>query len=294
VVVRPQVRLIPKPEVSFMRGYAVVLVLLSAILHATWNAQLKGSSDRSQFMANMSTSVGALALICLPFVPFPVGSAWVCIALSAVLHVGYNLLLLQNYRISDFSSAYPIARGISPLLVTFGAFVLMHQRPNVFAICGVAMISTGIVFLSTGKEKASKRATISALTTGAVIAAYTVTDGMGIQRSQNTLSYTAWVFASYLLMPVVLLLLQIPVQIVKTDNLLRAAGAGAFSLAAYTLVLWATHYVDVGVVSALRETSVLWAIVLGCLFLREAFTWRRLVSASIICLGIASLVLKSR
>ena len=98
-----------------MHGYAVVLVLLSAILHASWNAQLKGSSDRSQFMANMSTSVGALALICLPFVPFPVGSAWVCIALSAVLHVAYNLLLLQNYRISDFSSAYPIARGISPL-----------------------------------------------------------------------------------------------------------------------------------------------------------------------------------
>lgn len=86
-------------------------------------------------------------------------------------------------------------------------------------------------------------------------------------------------FASYLLMPLVLLLLRVPVQIIKTENLPRAAGAGAFSLAAYTLVLWATHYVDVGVVSALRETSVLWAIV---------------VSASIICLGIASLVFKSR
>jgi hypothetical protein len=77
------------------------------------------------------------------------------------------------------------------------------------------MISTGIVFLSIGKEKASKRAAVSALTTGAVIAAYTVTDGMGVQRSQNTLSYTAWVFASYLLMPVALLLLRIPVQIVS-------------------------------------------------------------------------------
>ncbi|MCU1320829.1 MAG: transporter of the superfamily [Acidobacteriaceae bacterium] len=277
-----------------MHRHSVILVLLSAILHATWNAQLKGSSDRSQFMANMSTSMGVLALMCLPFVPLPVGSSWACIALSAVLHVVYNLLLLQNYRISDFSSAYPIARGISPLLVTFGAFVLMHQRPNVPAISGVAMISAGIVFLSTGKERASTRATLSALATGAVIAAYTVTDGMGIQRSQNTLTYTAWVFASYLLMPVVLLLLRIPVQIVKTENLPRAVGAGVFSLAAYTLVLWATHYVDVGVVSALRETSVLWAIVLGVLFLGEAFTWRRVVSASIICLGIRFLVLKSR
>ena len=277
-----------------MHAYAVALVLLSAILHATWNAQLKGSTDRSQFMANMSTSVGTLALICLPFVSFPVGSAWVCIAVSAVLHAGYNLLLLQNYRISDFSSAYPIARGISPLLVTLAAFALMHQTPNGFAISGVAMISSGIVFLSTGKEKASRRATISALATGAVIAAYTVTDGMGIQLSQNTFSYTAWVFASYLLMPLVLLCLPLPVQIVKTGNLLHAAAAGALSLAAYTLVLWATHYVDVGIVSALRETSVLWAIVLACLFLGEAFTWRRLVSAAIICLGIAALVLKSK
>jgi drug/metabolite transporter (DMT)-like permease len=277
-----------------MHGYAVALVLLSAILHATWNAQLKGSSDRSQFMANMSTSMGVLALFCLFFVPLPVGSAWVCIALSAVLHIAYNLLLLQNYRISDFSSAYPIARGISPLLVTLGAFLLMHQRPNLFAICGVAMISAGIVFLSTGSDRAGTRATLSALATGAIIAAYTVTDGMGIQRSQNTLTYTAWVFASYLLMPVVLLLLRVPVKIITTENLPRAAGAGAFSLVAYTLVLWATHYVDVGVVSALRETSVLWAIVLARLFLGEAFTWRRVVSASIICLGIASLVLKAR
>jgi drug/metabolite transporter (DMT)-like permease len=275
-----------------MHAHAETLVLLSAVLHATWNAQLKGSRNRTQFMANMSACMGVLALVCLPFVPLPVGSAWVCIALSAVLHIVYNLLLLQNYRTSDFSSSYPIARGISPLLVTFGAFVFMHQRPNVFVLCGVAMISAGIVFLSTGKEKADTRATLSALTTGAIIAAYTVTDGMGIQRSRNTLSYTAWVFATYLLMPFVLLLLRVPVQILKKEYLPGAAGAGAFSLAAYVLVLWSTHYVDVGVVSALRETSVLWAIVLGRIFLGEAFTWRRIVSASIICLGIASLVRK--
>jgi drug/metabolite transporter (DMT)-like permease len=275
-------------------GYATILVLLSAIFHATWNAQLKGSSDRSQFMANMSTSIGALALTCLPFVPFPVRAAWGCIAVSTVLHVAYNLLLLQNYRISDFSSAYPIARGISPLLVTFGAFILVHQRPSVFAICGVAMISAGIVFLSTGKDKAGTRATLSALATGAVIAAYTVTDGIGVRHSPTTFSYTAWVFASYLLMPVVLLLLRKPVQIVKSENLPRAMGAGAFSLAAYTLVLWAARYVDFGVVSALRETSVLWATLLARLFLGEAFTWRKTVSGSMICLGIAALVLKSR
>ena len=217
-----------------------------------------------------------------------------CVALSAALHIVYNLLLLQNYKISDFASTYPIARGISPLLVTLGAFLLMHQRPNAFTITGVAMISAGIVFLSTGRHGTDTFATLSALATGAIIAAYTVVDGMGVQRAQNTISYTVWVFACYVLMPAVLLLLRFRVRVVHRDSLPRATGAGVFSLAAYTLVLWATHYAAVGIVSALRETSVLWAVVIGRVFLGEALTWRRTASASFICCGVILLVAMSR
>ena len=281
-----------------MHGFALTLVLLSAILHATWNAQLKGASkgdhDRPQFMASMSLVMGLLALACTAFVPLPAMSSWVFVALSAVLHIAYNLLLLQNYKLSDFASTYPIARGVSPLLVTAGAFLLMHQRPNVFTITGVVMISAGIVFLSTGKDKTDTFATLSALATGAVIAAYTVVDGMGVQRAQNAVSYTAWVFASYLLMPVVMLLLRFPVRVFYAGSLPRATGAGILSLAAYTLVLWATLYAPVGIVSALRETSVLWAIVIGRVFLGEAFTWRRSASALLICCGVVLLVVMSR
>jgi drug/metabolite transporter (DMT)-like permease len=277
-----------------MHGYAIASVLFAAILHATWNAQLKGGNDRPQFMASMSLVMGSLALMCALFVPLPTKSAWVCVALSAVLHIAYNLLLLQNYRLSDFASAYPIARGISPVLVTSGAFLLMHQRPNGYMIAGVMTISAGIVFLSTGKKKAGAFATLSALATGAIIAAYTVVDGMGVQRSQNTISYTAWVFASYLLMPIVLRLLRFPIRVFSVHSSLRVMGAGVFSLVAYTLVLWATHSVDVGIVSALRETSVLWAIIMGRVFLGETVTWRRAASASLICCGVALLVAMSK
>ena len=276
-----------------MHGFATMLVLFSAFLHATWNAQLKGGVDRPQFMASMSLVMGLLALVCAPFVPLPAGSAWSCIAVSAALHLAYNFLLLQNYRMSDFASAYPIARGISPLLVTLGAFLLMHQRPNVFTVAGVTMISAGIVFLSTGKQKTPAFATLSALATGAIIAAYTVVDGMGVQRSQNTISYTVWIFGSYLLMPL-LLLLRFPVRVFAAPSLPRAASAGIFSLAAYTLVLWSTHYAEVGIVSALRETSVLWALVIGRLFLGEAFTWRRTASASLIFCGVIFLMAMAR
>jgi drug/metabolite transporter (DMT)-like permease len=280
-----------------MYSFAVLLSLLAAVLHATWNAQLKGSAksntNRSQFMVSMSLGVGLLALVCALFVPLPGKSAWVCIALSALLHIAYNLLLLQNYRLSDFASTYPIARGVSPLLVTLGAFVLMHQRANAFTLGGVVMISAGIVFLSTGKGRMSAIATISALATGAVIAAYTVVDGMGVQRSPNTLSYTAWVFASYLLMPVVFLLLRARFRLVDIETLPRATSAGVFSLVAYTLVMWATHYAPLGIVSALRETSVLWAILIGRVFLGEQFTWRRMASALLICCGVILLVAMS-
>jgi drug/metabolite transporter (DMT)-like permease len=292
----------PNPEVASMHGLALALVLFSAILHATWNAQLKGGDkaesgsdhDRPQFMASMSLVVGLIALCCAPFVPLPTQASWICIAISAVLHIVYNLLLLQNYKLSDFSSTYPIARGVSPLLVTLGAFFLMRQQPNVYTIVGVLLISAGIVFLSTGKGKISTFATCSALATGAVIAAYTVVDGMGVQRSKNTLSYTVWVFASYLLMPAVMRALRFPVRVRHTDSIPRAASAGVCSLVAYTIVLWATHYAPVGIVSALRETSVLWAIVIGRVFLGEAFTWRRTASASLICSGVFLLVAMSR
>jgi drug/metabolite transporter (DMT)-like permease len=275
-----------------MHGVAIALVLLSAIFHATWNAQLKGVDDRSRFMVSMCLAVGLLSLLCVPFVAWPSMSSWRCIAGSAVLHIVYNLLLLENYKRSDLSSAYAIARGISPSLVTLGAFLLMRQRPSALAVVGVMMVSAGIVFLSTGEARSDKYATVSALATGGIIAAYTVVDGMGVQRSESTLSYTVWVFASYLLMPPVLLLLRIPFRRITLSSMPRAAGAGVLSLVAYTLVLWATHYADVGIVSALRETSVLWAIVIGRKFLGEAFTWRRTVSASVICCGIMLLVVR--
>src|SRR6202034_4017335 len=115
---------------------------------------------------------------------------------------------------------------ISPSLVTLGAFLLMRQRPSALAVVGVIMVSAGIVFLSTGEAKSDQFATVSALATGAIIAAYTVVDGMGVQRSQNTISYTAWVFASYLLMPAVLVLLKFPVRIAAAQSLAAGAGAG--------------------------------------------------------------------
>jgi drug/metabolite transporter (DMT)-like permease len=276
-----------------MRERVILLVLLAAVLHAVWNALLKGCDDRAQFMARMSSAMGVLALIIVPFVSLPARASWVYIAVSAFLHIGYNMLLLETYKTSDFGSAYPIARGISPLLVTLGAFFLMQQRPTEVAIAAIALISAGIIFLSS-ERTGGRLATLSAVATGASIAAYTVVDGMGVRVSQNTVSYTAWVFASYLLMPVVLAILGSSYTSVNKRNMLRPAGAGLLSLAAYALVLWATHYEPVGIVSVLRETSVLWAVVLSRFFLGEKVSLRRVTSAVMICFGVFLLIAKSK
>ena len=276
-----------------MHERVILLVLLAALLHAVWNALLKGTDDRAQFMARMCSAIGLLALMIVPFFPLPARPAWIYIGISGILHGIYNLLLLKTYRTSDFGSAYPIARGISPLLVTLGGFLFMQQRPTATAVGAIAVISAGIVFLSTEKRGSGKAINLPAMATGASIAAYTVTDGMGVRASGNTISYTAWVFASYLFMPVVLVLLGLRLTALRKGDLFRPVGAAVFSLAAYTLVLWATHYEDVGIVSALRETSVLWAVILSRFFLGEKGSWRRVVSAVMICLGIFVLIAKS-
>ena len=273
-----------------MHVSVLILVLLSAILHAAWNAQLKSGKDQAQFMASMSLAVATISLLCVPLVGLPSVRSWPCIVASGALHILYNFLLLQKYKNTDFSSAYPISRGVSPVLVTLGAFLTMHQRLAWTTLLGVGLISGGILLQITGKNRLALPLTLPAFATGGTIAAYTVVDTIGVQRTDSTASYSVWIFASYLFVPLLLRLLRMRVRLFDRASLPGATSAGVFSLVAYTIVLWATHYVAVGTVSALRETSVLWAAVIGRVFLGEALTRRKVGSAILICCGVILLV----
>jgi len=273
-----------------MHVSATVLVLLSALLHATWNAQLKSGKDQAQFMASMSLAVGTISLICVPLVGIPSIRSWPCIVLSGALHILYNFLLLQKYKNADFSRAYPISRGVSPVLVSLGAFLFMRQHLGLSAFLGICLISCGVLLQVTGKDRLSFSLTFPAFATGTTIAAYTVVDTIGVQLSESTASYSVWIFASYLFVPTLLRLLRPRVRLLDWTSLPKATCAGLFSLIAYTVVLWATHYVAVGTISALRETSVLWATAIGSAFLGEQLTGRKICSAVLICCGVILLV----
>jgi drug/metabolite transporter (DMT)-like permease len=273
-----------------MYASALAFVLLSAILHASWNAQLQSGKNQAQFMASMCLAVGSISLVCVPIVGLPGAQAWPWIALSGALHILYNFLLLQKYKNSELSTTYPISRGVSPILVTCGAFLVLHQALTPAALMGVALISGGILLLVTGKSGLTFASSLPAFATGATIAAYTVVDTIGVQRSHTTASYTVWVFASYLFVPVAMRSLQMIPRVLDRASLPRATCAGVLSLLAYTIVLWATQYVPVGTVSALRETSVLWAVAIGRLFLHERLTGRKVMAAALVCSGVILLV----
>jgi drug/metabolite transporter (DMT)-like permease len=270
-----------------MNPGVVALVLLAALLHASWNALLKSSGDRLSSLAVMTIGAGLGAVPLILLTPLPHAAAWPYILLSGALHTGYNLFLIRAYRIGDFSQSYPIARGSSPMLVAIGAALLVGERMGSATWIGVGLVSLGIISLAQVKDRHNLSGPIAAFTTGAFIAAYTVTDGIGARASGNALTYSGWLFVLDSL-PLALIVLwqqrRWPVLPQARQNWISLAG-GVMSLLAYGIVIWAVTLAPMGTVSALRETSVLFAAVIGSVFLGEKLTQRRIVAAVLIATG---------
>lgn len=263
------------------------IVLFAALLHASWNALLKGGRDRlwSVTIMGIATSLACAAL--LPFLPVPHRASWPYLIGSAMLHVGYNIFLIRAYRSGDFGSAYPIARGSSPLLVTLGAAAVAGESPSPSGIAGILLVSGGIISLAFRGRRLPEAGIFYALGTGMFIAAYSVTDGIGGRLSGDPAAYTLWMCLLWGLTAAPVYWLR------RRDGRLwrgaRATGlaglGGVVSLLAYGIVIFAMTAAPMGSVSALRETSVLFAVLLGRLFFAESLTPRRIVSALVIAAG---------
>ncbi|MFL9876893.1 DMT family transporter [Herbaspirillum rhizosphaerae] len=265
----------------------IALVLCAALLHASWNALLKSSGDRLASLTLMTIGAGIAAIPLVVFTPLPHADAWFYIILSAILHTGYNLFLIRAYRIGDFGQSYPIARGSSPLLVSIGAAIFAGEQMNSYTWIGVGLVSIGIISLAHLKDRRNLSGPIAAFTTGAFIAAYTVTDGIGARLAGNSISYSGWLFVldSF---PLALIFMwmhrRLPMATERKQNRLSLAG-GVMSLLAYGIVIWAVTLAPMGTISALRETSVLFAALIGAIFLGEKLTMRRIFACIVITVG---------
>jgi drug/metabolite transporter (DMT)-like permease len=219
-------------------------------------------------------------------------------AASAVIHFGYYLTLAQAYRTGDLSFAYPLMRGTAPLIVALLGAAILHELPSVPMAAGIVLISVGIVSIAFVRTDLHRRkhppaAAYWAFANAAIIAAYTLIDASGARASGNAAGYVSWlIFLEGL--PFLVWVLRrrgrAGIEYIRSSAL-RGLIGGACSLAAYGIVLWAMTRAPVAAVAALRETSVLFAALMGSLWLKEGFGLPRLAGALSVVLGIAALKL---
>jgi drug/metabolite transporter (DMT)-like permease len=270
-----------------MTASIAALVLFAALLHACWNAMLKGGRDGFWGMTVMGIATSLACAAALPFLPLPARASWPYIAGSALLHVGYNAFLVRAYRRGDFGSAYPIARGSSPLLVTLGAALVAQEVPTLIGMTGIVLVSIGIISLAFRGRQLPETGIFYALGTGFFIAAYSVTDGIGGRLSGSAVSYTLWMCVIWGATALPLYKFRRPGAAIWQGT--RATGlaalGGVVSVLAYGIVIFAMTRAPMGSVSALRETSVLFAVLLARIFFGEKLTSRRVLSVLVIAAG---------
>jgi len=268
-------------------------VLFGALLHASWNALVKSSTDKSLDTALIHLLGSLFALPLLLTVGLPKPEAWPYILSSMTIHIAYYIALTGAYRHGDLGLTYPLMRGTAPMLVALSSALLLGETLVPLAWVGVVGICCGVLVLGLSRHAMdSPRAVGFALFNAVVIAIYTVVDALGARASGNTLQYVAALFALDGWPFALLIFFRRGPAVVLPYAKRRwpiAAGAAFASFGSYSIALWAMTRAPVATVAALRETSVLFAALLGTFLLREVFTLRRALGTATIVAGVMAL-----
>lgn len=267
------------------------LVLLAAFLHAAWNALVKAGHDRLVVLTIANGTGVLVALSIAPFVPLPLPQSWPFLLASVVLHTGYYFFLIRAYRVGDLSHVYPLARGLSPILVALLAAMFANEIPSPLGMAGVLLACAGITSLAFDAGppwRGDRRPLAYAAGTAVFIATYTLADGMGVRRAGEALPYIVWLmildgipiigFTTYVR--------RHQLAAALTSNWRAGCTSGLLQFGAYALVIWAMSLGAMASVSALRETSVIFAALIGALVLKERVGALRISAAILVALGI--------
>ena len=278
----------PSSTLSLAVTFAVIA---AAVTHAAWNAIAHGIKD--QTLAFGLIGVGGIA-VGIPLVivaAMPHGDCWPYLLGSVAIHVFYNLLLMQCYRLGEFSQVYPLARGTSPLVVTILAAIFIHEHLALPQIVGVLVVSGGLATLVLAGRRPGRAAFAAAVGTGLTIAAYTVVDGVGVRLSGSPVGYIGWLMVlESLCVPMFAVFRRRGVLLKQPRRILLAGlAAGALSVLAYGLVLWAQTRGALAPIAALRETSVIFGAIIGTLVFREPFGRTRIAATVLVAAGIVLL-----
>ncbi len=270
----------------------IIIVLTAAAMHAGWNAIAKTGSDPFISISLIGIFGGFATMMLIPFIPAPPGELWPWIVASALVHAGYKLFLIQAYKAGDLSQVYPLARGTAPLIVTIVSILFLDEVLGGFQIFGVVVLVSGIWLMgvrgSATLGHLDGRAVFFAIATSLFIAAYTIIDGLAGRIAPTVLS-----FLVYMTTIDAILLSIVFISVRGTSGLRQIAPfwrqgliGGIMSNTAFALSIWAMKSAPIALVAALRETSIIFAVLIARVVLKEKMTGWRIAAALLIATGI--------
>lgn len=273
-----------------MSAGIILIILTAAMLHATWNTIVKVAGDRTATLGLVALGHVIPGVVMVSVLPLPAVESWPYLFGSTVIHFGYFYMLGQAYKHGDLSVVYPIARGIVPALVSLWAMLFVGEVLPAQAWVGIGLIALAIQLSSWAalRHGVGRAALFFAVGTGFCISGYSLVDGVGVRLSGGTLSYWAWHSVLHIFIT--------GFVAIRRGRMIYALPArtwvigilgGMVSMVAYGLVLYAKNFAPLGAVSALRETSVIFAALIGFLLLKEGNWLRRLMSAVLMAAGVA-------
>lgn len=277
----------PEPHLTA----AIVAVVIGAgALHACWNAIAKQVQDRLMAFAWIGITAALAGGLVLLITGLPARPAVAFAISSAVIHVAYDLALMNSYRLGPFNQAYPIARGTAPLVVAVGAYFLAGEHLGTVALIGITTLAAGLMSLALSAGRLTRQGAPvvgAAILTGLTIASYTLVDGLGVRRSADPVAYAALLFALQGPPLAIVAAFRRPMAAWRDRAVTeRGVAAGLLCVAAYGIVLWAQTKAPLAEVAAIRETSVVFAALIGLAALGEEFGKRRIAAAVVIATGI--------
>ena len=282
-------------DATHLSSGVLAAVLGAAALHALWNSLVKSASDKFLSSAVVALWCGVAAVVAALVLPRPAAVAFPFIVASAIIHIVYFMLVGQLYRSADLSVAYPIMRGLAPLIAAVIALATLGEAPGPIASLGVAALVAGVLAMGASgfaHGRINRPTILVAVANSAVIAIYSVIDGQGARLSGAgsafAFAYNSWADAltglSYL--PILLFLRGRAVVATFAQDWRRGLIGGLAAFFGYAIVVWAMTRAPIAAVAALRETSVVFAAIIGVAVLGEPFHAQRAIGVLVILAGV--------
>lgn len=262
-----------------------IAVLGAALLHAGWNALVKSGVDKRATMGAVVIGHVPLSILALLWVPTPEAASLPFMVGGVALHVGYQIFLMRSYESGDLTQVYPIARGSAPLMVALFSVLVLGVHLEQAEVLAVAIIGIGILSLAVVRRSDGRRnpnAAALALTTGLFIASYSLVDGMGARLSGSPLAYFAWMALANAVLMALYFAARSPATLARIarHGRLPFLVGGSASFIAYAIVTWAFTQAPIALVTALRETSIVFALLIGVIFLKERLDLPKVLSTA--------------